>query len=87
MKVVEYVITDPLGLHARPAGVLVKKAAGYQSSITIKNMETGKVADAKRIMGVMALGIKQGNNIELSVEGADEDVAAKELEGFLKENL
>ena len=53
----------------------------------IKNAENGKSADAKRIMGIMALGIKQGNKIEMSFEGPDEEVAVKELEDFLKENL
>ncbi len=87
MKTLEYVITDPVGLHARPAGLFVKKAAAYESSITVKNMENGKSADAKRIMAVMSLGVKQGNKIELSIEGGDEDTAQKELLAFLKENL
>ncbi|MCI8948034.1 MAG: HPr family phosphocarrier protein [Lachnospiraceae bacterium] len=50
-------------------------------------MENGKSVDAKRIMAVMSLGVKQGNKIELSIEGTDEDTAATELEAFLKENL
>ena len=87
MKTVEYVITDPVGLHARPAGLFVKKAAEYQSGITVKNMENGKSVDAKRIMAVMSLGVKQGNKIELSIEGTDEDTAATELEAFMIENL
>lgn len=87
MKTVNYTITDPVGLHARPAGILVKKAAAFKSSVAIKNEETGKTADAKRIMGVMSLGVKQGNKIELSIEGEDEAAAAAELEVFLKENL
>lgn len=87
MKTVEYTVTDPVGLHARPAGLLVKKAAAFKSSVAVKNLETGKSADAKRIMGVMSLGVKQGNKIELSIEGEDEDTAKTELEAFLKENL
>lgn len=87
MKTLEYAVTDPMGLHARPAGLLVKKAAAFQSSITVKNAETGKTADAKRIMGVMSLGVKCGSRIELSIEGEDEDTANTELEAFLKENL
>ena len=87
MKTIEYVITDPVGVHARPAGLLVKKAASYKSNIMLKNMETGKSADAKRIMSVMSLGVKQGNKIELSIEGEDEDAASSGLEDFFKENL
>lgn len=87
MKLVQYVITDPIGLHARPAGLFVKKAAAYESKISVKNTENGKSADAKRIMAVMALGVKQGNQIELCIEGSDEELAAAELEAFLKESL
>ena len=85
MKEFKYVITDPEGIHARPAGILVKQAAGYQSSVKIAKGE--KSADAKRIFGVMGLGVKTGEEIMITVEGADEDTAAAELETFFKENL
>ena len=87
MKTIEYVITYPVWVHEIHAGLLVKKAASYKSNIMLKNMETGKSADAKRIMSVMSLGVKQGNKIELSIEGEDEDAASSGLEDFLKENL
>ena len=85
MKEFKYVITDPEGIHARPAGILVKQAAGYQSAVTIAEGE--KSADAKRIFGVMGLGVKTGEEVTITVEGADEDTAAAELETFFKENL
>ena len=85
MKEFKYVITDPEGIHARPAGILVKQAAGYQSSVTIAKGE--KSADAKRIFGVMGLGVKTGEEVTITVDGADEDTAAAELETFFKENL
>ena len=85
MKDFKYVITDPEVIHARPAGILVKQAAGYQSSVKIAKGE--KSADAKRIFGVMGLGVKTGEEITVTVEGADEDTAAAELETFFKENL
>ena len=85
MKEFKYVITDPEGIHARPAGILVKQAAGYQSSVKIAKGE--KSADAKRIFGVMGLGVKTGEEITITVEGVDEDTAAAELETFFKENL
>ena len=85
MKEFKYVITDPEGIHARPAGILVKQAAGYQSIVKIAKGE--KSADAKRIFGVMGLGVKTGEEITITVEGADEDTAAAELETFFKENL
>ena len=85
MKEFKYVITDPEGIHARPAGILVKQAAGYQSTVKIAKGE--KSADAKRIFGVMGLGVKTGEEVIITVEGADEDTAAAELETFFKENL
>ncbi len=85
MKEFTHVIADPLGLHARPAGMLVKAAAAYQSAITITT-PTGK-ADAKRIMAVMRLAAKQGNELVITCDGADEEAAAAGLQAFLKENL
>ena len=87
MTTIEHVVNDPLGIHARPAGILVKKAAAFSSKISIENTTSGKTVDAKRIMGVMSLGVKQGNKIILSIEGDDEENAKSELEVFLKENL
>lgn len=85
MKKFTYTITDPEGIHARPAGLFVKKAAGFECKVMIE--KDGKEADAKRIFGVMGLGVKQGQTITVTTDGADEEKASKELEQFLKENL
>lgn len=85
MKEFKHVINDPLGLHARPAGMLVKAAAGFASTVTV-TAPTGK-ADAKRLMAVMRLAAKQGMELTITVEGADEDTAAASLQEFLKQNL
>ena len=85
MKEIKYTITDPLGIHARPAGLIVKLAAGFKSAITLDNGT--KKADAKRIMAVMSMGTKQGNEITVTVDGEDEDAAVAAIETFLKENL
>lgn len=85
MKTFTYTITDPEGIHARPAGLLVSEAKKYQSAIMLD--KDGKQADAKKIFGVMGLGAKQGAVLTVSVDGADEDSAAAALEGFLKANL
>ena len=60
MKEFTYVITDPEGIHARPAGLLVKAAAGFKSDIKIE--KDGKAANAKTIFGVMGLGVKKYGN-------------------------
>ena len=85
MKEIKYVITDPLGMHARPAGMLVKAVAGYASKITV-TAPTG-TADAKRLMALMRLAAKQGMELTVTVEGADEETAAAELQAFLSANL
>ncbi len=85
MKEFTFTITDPQGIHARPAGLLVKEAKKYESKITIaKGARTG---DVKKIFAVMALGAKQGEEIKITVDGADEDTAAAAMEAFLKENF
>ena len=85
MKELSYVITDPEGIHARPAGALVKEAAAFTSKITIG--KDGKEVDAKRIFGIMGLAAKQGQTIVLKAEGDDEDAAIEKLGTFLKKNL
>lgn len=85
MKEFKFTITDPLGMHARPAGLLVKEAATFQSKITVA--KDGKEADAKRIFGVMGLAAKQGHELTFKFEGPDEDAAADKIEAFLKENM
>lgn len=85
MKELSYVITDPEGIHARPAGALVKEAAAFKSNITIG--KDGKDVDAKRIFGIMGLAAKQGQTIVLKADGEDEDAAIEKLGTFLKENL
>ena len=85
MKEFNYTITDPEGIHARPAGLYVKAAAAFPCSVTI--VKDGKEADAKRILGVMGLGVKQGQEITVRTDGDQEEEASAELEKFLKENL
>lgn len=86
MKSFKYTITDPVGIHARPAGLLVQEVKSHASKITITN-PAGKSADAKKLLALMGLGIKQGDEITVTVEGDDEDAAATAVESFLKEHL
>lgn len=85
MKQFKYVIKDQFGMHARPAGLFVKEAAAF--SCNIKLAANGKEVDAKRIMGVMSLGVKCGNEVTVTADGADEAAAAEKLESFLKANV
>ena len=85
MKSFVYTITDPVGLHARPAGLLVKEVKKYASMVMVKKGE--KASDAKKLMMLMGLGVKCGDEITVEVTGADEETAAAELEAFFKANL
>ena len=85
MKEFTYKITDENGIHARPAGLFVKAAAGFPCSVTIRCGDVEK--DAKRIMGVMGMGVKQGQEVVVKCDGEQEEEAAAALEAFLKENL
>ncbi len=85
MKEFTFIVTDPQGIHARPAGLLVKEAKKYASAITlVKGERTG---DAKKIFAVMALGVKQGESVTVTIHGADEATAAEAMEEFFKENF
>lgn len=85
MQKISYTIKDEKGIHARPAGLLVKEAAKLKSDITIN--VGGKSADLKRLLAVMSLGVKKGDEIEILLDGPDELAAAAELLSFLEANL
>lgn len=84
MKEFTYTITDPVGIHARPAGMLAKKAGEFQSTVTIIKGE--KRADTRRLIALMGLGIKCGDTITVQTDGADEEIAAQAVQAFLAEN-
>ena len=85
MKQFQYTIKDELGVHARPAGLLVKLAKQYTSAITIE--KNGKTCDMRKLMGVMGMGIRQGETIPVTAEGEDEAAAIEAVEKFLTENV
>lgn len=85
MKEFTYVITDEIGIHARPAGMLVKEAKEFTSKITIE--ANGKSADATKLMALMSLGVKNGASVVVRAAGEDEDAAIEKMEAFMKENL
>lgn len=85
MKEFKYVITDNEGIHARPAGELIKAAKEFVSSIKIQ--ANGKTGDCKKIFTVMALGVKKDQEVTITFDGEDEDAAYEKISGFLRENL
>lgn len=85
MKSFTYTITDEVGIHARPAGLLVKKAKEFDSTITIE--KGGKSVNASKLMALMGLGVKCGETVTVTAEGSDEEKATSALEEFFKSNL
>lgn len=85
MKEFNYVIQDEMGLHARPAAILVKKAKEYRSAVSISHGE--KKADAKKIISIMQLAIKQGDKVRFTIDGEDEAEAAEDFEKFVREKV
>lgn len=74
-------IIDPIGLHARPASELAKIASTFQSNIKI--LVNGKEGNAKSIMNIMALGVKQGDEVVIEAEGLDADKAIETIQSEL----
>ena len=85
MKTFSYTVKDEVGIHARPAGLLAKKAKEFQSTITLE--KDGNSAAATKLMAVMGMGVKCGDTVNVTVEGADEDTAAAAMEEFFKSNF
>ena len=85
MKSFEYTVKDELGIHARPAGLLVKEAKKFESECTIT--KDGKTKKLTQLMMLMSLGVKQGETVTVTAEGADEDTAIEGLKAFFEANL
>ena len=85
MKTITYKITDPRGIHARPAGQLVKVIAGF--ACDCKMGKPDALIDGKCLLAVMKLAMAQGDELTLQFDGADEEAAAEAVLKFLQENL
>ena len=86
MKQFEYTINDPLGIHARPAGMLAKAAKGFADT-TITVSKNGNAVKASQLMKLMSLGIKQGDVVTVAAEGPSEDAAIAAMQAFFQEHL
>ncbi len=86
MKTFTYTIKDAQGIHARPAGCLVKLVKSLDgSNVTIE--KGGKAVNATKLMMLMGLGIKCGDTVTFTVDGGDEDAAERAVLDFMNENL
>ena len=85
MKEIKFKVTAPLGIHARPAGILVKEAKQFNSKITV--WKGDKSCDMRKLLALMGMAVKQNDEITVQVEGDDEAACAEAIEKFLKENF
>lgn len=85
MKQFEFTITEPVGIHARPAGFLAQAAKGLSSEITITKGNAS--ASAKKLIAVMGLGVKCGDTVTVSVEGENEAEDQQTIERYMREHL
>lgn len=80
-----YTIKDPSGIHARPAGMLVKTVKALDSRVTIE--KDGRSVSADRLLSVMGLGIRCGDTVTITVTDGDEETNARTLRDFFEGNL
>ena len=80
----QFIITDEVGLHARPATLLVNEISKFASDATIS--VEGKSANLKSIMGVMALGVKKDHVVDVETTGSDEAEAMDAIENAIVDN-
>ena len=85
MKSFRYTITDKIGIHARPAGLLVKEAQKYKSKITVSVGD--RSVSATGLMGIMSLGVRGGQTVEILADGEDEEAALEGMKRFFEQNL
>ena len=81
-----YTIKDPLGIHARPAGMLAKEAKALGDTVVTISRD-GNTVKASQLMKVMSMGIKCGHTLTIGIEGGDEAAAAEKMKAFFNENL
>ena len=85
MKTFEFTVKEPLGIHARPAGMLTKEAKKYKSTIMLAKGD--KSVNVLKLMALMGLGVKCGDTVTVSIEGEDEETCAPVIEAFFNENF
>ena len=85
MKTFDFTVTDGLGIHARPAGLIAKAAKEFSSEIVIS--KGGKTAVCTKVMAIMGLGVKCGDRITVTINGGDEEAAEKTMRELFEANL
>ena len=83
----DLVVSNPLGIHARPASVFVQTATGFASDVSVTNLDTSNTADGKSVMSMLMLSAPQGTRIRLDVSGEDAVPAMEALSRLIEEGF
>ena len=86
MKQFDYTIKDPVGIHARPAGLLAKLAKEFGDTVVTVTKD-GNTAKASQLMKLMSLQVKCGDTVTVAAEGPAEDAAIEAVKKFIEETL
>jgi phosphocarrier protein HPr len=88
MKKAIVTVINEVGLHARPASILVQKVKKFQSKIFISDLTSNsKSVNAKSILDILSLGIEKGHKIILEVEGTDEEIAIQQIQYLIESDF
>jgi len=86
MKEFQYTVTDPLGIHARPAGMLAQTARGFGDTV-VTITKGGSTVRASQLMRLMGMGVKQGDTVTVTADGPTEEKAIAAIRKLFEENL
>lgn len=88
MRSIEVRVTNPSGLHARPATLFVEAAGSFKSRITIENLDRGsRSVDAKSILFLLTIGVLNGHLVRIAADGQDEEAALDALRELIESGL
>ena len=80
----EFVVCNPLGIHARPASAFVQAAGGFESEIIVTNLDSGHIADGKSVMSMLMLAAPKGTRLRVEINGRDAEDAMKVLSALIE---
>ncbi len=85
MREIKYVVTNPLGVHARPCALLAQCCVNYKSEILVKSNDTA--ADGRNVLSLLNLQIKYGDTMIITIDGADEDEAYENVMSVIEKEF
>jgi phosphocarrier protein len=80
-------VENELGLHARAAASLVKLTAGFESSIKLSRLNYNQEIDGKSILGILLLAAARGTELEVTVDGCDEQIAMEKIVNLFQQRF